>query len=205
MENILDLYSKNYNISEPVVCLDEKPIQLLGYTKPGKKMKKSGQIKKTDYEYKRNGTANIFCAVEPKAGKHITQVTKKKRGKDFAIFINKINNKYKHVRKIHLVMDNYCTHFVKSLISYYGEERAKQIWSRFEIHYTPVHASWLNQAEIEINMCSKMCIGRRRFENIEILKSEVQAWNKIMNKKKAKITWRFTTVDAREKFKYSKI
>ena len=161
MEDLLDLYERPYNPREPVICLDEKPIQLLSDLKEPIPIQE-GRIKKKDYEYKRNGTANVFCVVEPKGGKHITKITPNKKGGEFAKIINQIARKYSAADTIHLVMDNYCTHTLKSLKVKYGEEKGKEIWKHFTIHYTPTHASWLNQAEIEISIYFNQCLGKRR-------------------------------------------
>ena len=201
MEDVLDLYAKPFNPKEPVVCLDEKPVQLVQDAResiPGK----PGKIKKRDYEYKRAGTANVFCAVEPKGGRHFTYVTKNRKGKEFAKVLNRIANHYSHADKIHLVMDNLRTHSQKSLTNFYGEEKGTEIWNRFEIHFTPKHASWLDQAEIEIGIYSRQCLGKSRIGSIDELRKKTNAWNKEVNKKKLKINWKFTTKKARKKFKY---
>jgi len=205
MEDILDLYELPYNPQEPIICLDEKPYQLLGNKRLPISMKKNGSIRKTDYEYQRNGTVNIYCAVEPKIGKHYTVVTEKKKGSDFARMLKYLADFYKDVKVIHLVMDNYCTHTMKSLTDYFGEIEGKKLWDRFQVHYTPVHASWLDQAEIEIGIYSSQCLGKRRIDNIEKLKKETSAWNKRVNKQRLKFDWKFTTTKAREKFKYCRL
>ena len=202
MEKILELYAKPLNINEPVVCLDEKPIQLLKEKYPYKQKVRPGYIKKRDYEYIRKGTANIFCSVEPKAGCHETAVYKRKTGKDFARFIKKVYTKWKKAKVIHLIMDNYKTHKEKFVIDYFGLKEGAKIWNKFEVHYTPLHASWLNQAEIEISMCSSQCIGKRKFSKVSELRSEIIIWKNQANKKKQKINWEFTKKDARGKFGY---
>jgi len=204
MEDLLDLYERPYNSKEPVLCLDERPIQLLSDMRESIPMK-PGHVKKKDYEYKRYGTANAFCIVEPKAGDHITKITSNRKSEDFAKMIYQIARKYPKADIIQLVMDNLNTHKLKSLTDKYGIEKGNKIWNRFTIHYTPVHASWLNQAEIEISLYSKQCLGKRRIQNIELLKKETKAWNRRVNKKKIKINWRWTVKDARRKFKYNKI
>ena len=201
MEDVLNLYKKEYNPLEPVICLDEKPVQLIKDAResiPGK----SGSIKKRDYEYIRAGTANVFCIVEPKGGRHFTYVTKNRKGKEFAKVLNRIANHYPHADKIHLVMDNLNTHSQKSLTDFYGEKKGTDIWNRFEIHFTPKHASWLDQAEIEIGIYSRQCLGKSRTGGIDELRKKTNAWNKEVNKKKLKINWMFTTKEARGKFKY---
>ena len=201
MEDVLNLYEKPFNSKEPVICLDEKPVQLV---KDGRESipGKPGSIKKRDYEYIRAGTANVFCAVEPKGGRHFTYVTKNRKGKEFAKVLNRIANQYFHAEKIHLVMDNLKTHSLKSLTDFYGLEKGTDIWNKFELHFTPKHASWLDQAEIEIGIYSRQCLGKNRIGDIDELRKKTNAWNKEANKKKLKINWQFTTKDARKKFRY---
>ena len=202
MEAILDLYNQEYNPKIPTICFDEKSLQLLEDTKPVVKADKAGKIQKRDYEYKRNGTANIFCTVEPLAGNHITEVFEKKTRNEFAQNLKIISEAYPDADYINIVMDNLNTHNERSLIEYYGENEGKEIWNRFKVFYTPKHASWLNQAEIEIGICSKQCIGKKRFGNLGLLKNEVKAWNKAVNGKRLKTNWSFSTKEARLKFKY---
>jgi transposase len=201
MEKILKTYGKQYNPKEPVICFDEKPVQLLMDFRTPLSMRPAS-IKKTDSEYVRKGTANIFVAVEPKAGNHYLYVTKNKKGNEFAKVMKRLSEKYPDAKTIHLVMDNYSTHTLKSLTNVYGLTQGKVIWKKFTIHYTPTHASWLNQAEIGISMVSKQCLGKSRTGNFDELRRKVNAWKKIANKKKMKIYWKFTTKKAREKFKY---
>ena len=204
MESILDLYNREYNKKIPTVCFDEKPLQLLKDARPTVKADKSGKIQKRDYEYIRKGTANIFCTVEPLAGKHITKVFERKTKKDFACNLKIISDEYPDANKINIVMDNYNTHKEKSVIEYFGENEGKKLWKRFKVFYTPKHASWLNQAEIEIGICSRQCIGKKRFADIKLLTDQVNAWNKSVNEKEIKINWGFSTKEARRKFKYTR-
>lgn len=201
MEDVLNLYEKPYNSDEPVVCLDEKPVQLL---KDARETipEKPGSIRKRDYEYIRAGTANVFCVVEPKGGRHFTYATKNRKGKEFAKVMNRIANHYASADKIHLVMDNLRTHCLKSMTDFYGVEKGTEIWNRFEIHFTPKHASWLDQAEIEIGIYSRQCLGKSRVGDIDELRKRTNAWNKEVNRKKLMINWQFTTKKAREKFNY---
>jgi hypothetical protein len=201
MEDVLNLYKKPYNPKKPVVCLDEKPAQLVEDAREPKSLK-PGKLKKRDYEYVRKGTANVFCAVEPKAGNHFTYVTENRKGKEFAKILNRIAKHYSDATKIHLVMDNLRTHCKKSLTDFYGDEKGSVIWNRFKIHYTPKHASWLDQAEIEIGIYSRQCLGKSRIGSIDELRRKTNAWNKEVNRKKLKINWKFTTKDARAKFRY---
>ena len=148
MEDVLNLYNKPYNKKEPVICIDEKPVQLIGDVKTSIPAIKNGEVLKKDYEYKRNGTANIFGIVEPKGGKHMNYVTKNRKGFEYAKALKKINDNYPEAKTIHLVQDNLKTHKKKSVIDFYGEKEGKKLYKRFSMHYTPKHASWLNQAEI---------------------------------------------------------
>jgi hypothetical protein len=202
MEDVLKLYERPYNEQRPLVCLDENPIQLLDETRSASGIA-PGEVKKVDYEYKRNGTCSVFCAVEPLIGKYINKVSERRTGNDFAKFLYSIERKYSDVEKIILVMDNLNTHKEKSLINFYGEEKGTAIWNRFEVHYSPKHGSWLNQAEIAINMYSRQCLGKSRIPTIELLRKKTKFWNKVVNQKAITINWSFTREKAREKFSYT--
>lgn len=201
MEDVLEVYERESNDKRPLVCLDEKPIQLLDEVRPASGIA-PGKNKKIDFEYKRNGTCSVFCAVEPHAGKYINKVTERRTGNDFAKFLSSIERRYFDMEKIILVMDNLNTHKLKSLTDFYGEEEGVRIWNRFEVHYTPKHGSWLNQAEICINMYTRQCLGKTRIPDIDLLRKKTNAWNKIANRNKVSIKWKFTRKDAREKFDY---
>lgn len=195
MYDILDLYAKEYDPEEPVVCVDEKSKQLLGETREPLK----GKIRKTDYEYKRNGTRNIFVSVEPKGGRRFARVTRYRKKADFAKFVRHLaDKKYPKAKVIHLVLDNLNTHFEKSFTETFDEKEAKRILSRIRFHYTPKHASWLDMAEIEIGIMDRQCLDRRIPTEKE-LRKEINAWQKERNKMNAKIVWKFTRQDADEK------
>ncbi len=195
MYNLLELYAKPYDKLEPVICVDEKSKQLLAETRESIR----GKIKKTDYEYKRNGTRNIFVAVEPRGGKRKIKVTKHRKKQDYAYFVKDlVMRKYKNAKKIHLVADNLNTHFAKSFYDTFSEKEAAEILSRIEFHYTPKHASWLNMAEIEIGIMDRQCLARR-IPTAKKLTSEINAWQKKRNKSKAIIRWKFTKQDADNK------
>lgn len=202
MEDVLDVYKRPYDPKNPVVCIDEKPVPLLSDTRERLYPKKNGDILKKDYEYERNGSVNVFCAVEPKAGIYVNTVTKHRTGLDFAKFLKSIALKYKEAEKIVLVMDNLSTHTEKSVIAFFGEDIGPLLWDRFEVHYTPIHGSWLNQAEIAIGMYSRQCLGDGRVGTLDDLKRKTKAWNKSTNKKKLKINWRFTKSKARKSLRY---
>lgn len=201
MEDILRLYEQPYRKAYPLVCLDERPIVLHSDVRPFQPMAE-GKSARQDSEYKREGTANAFCAVEPQNGKHITKITQNRKAPQFAYMIKDISNKYPKAKKIHLVMDNLNTHCAKSLISTFGDINGKKLWSRFILHYTPKHGSWLNMAEIEISLFSRQCLGKRRIPSIEILTQEAHFWNQKINKRRTKINWTFTRKKARLKFRY---
>jgi hypothetical protein len=203
MEDVLEVYARAYNEKKPVVCVDEKPVPLIEDARDRILPKGPGDILKKDYEYERNGSVNVFCAVEPKAGNYINTVTQRRCGSDFAKFIKSVSEKYSRAEKIVLVMDNLATHKEKHLIEFYGEKDGKELWSRFEVHYTPKHGSWLNQAEIAIGMYSRQCLGDGRIGTLENLKFQTKAWNRRANQKKIRINWRFTKSKARKSFQYN--
>ena len=198
MYRLLNLYGKEYDEQYPVVCMDEKSKQLIEDAR-GILPLKPGSAAKYDYEYTRNGTRNIFVAVEPKAGKRLTKPTKRRTKKDYAIFLKELIEKYTDAEMIHLVQDNLNTHSEKSLIFAFGEEEAKRIMKRVKFHFTPKHASWLNMAEIEIGVLSRQCL-KRRIPFFKILKEEIAAWQKQSNQAKRIINWKFTTKKAQKTF-----
>ena len=200
MEHVLDVYKRPYNRDNPVVCMDEISKQLIRETRKGEAMKK-GKDARVDYEYFRCGVCNIFMANEPLAGKRYTAVSEQRTKKDWAKFIEQLANvHYPNVSKITLVMDNLNTHNAGSFYEVFEPEYAKRLMNRFEFVYTPKHGSWLNMAEIELNVLSGQCLSRY-IDNIKEIKEEVLAWQKNRNSKKNKIDWQFTTADARIKLK----
>lgn len=201
MESILNAYEQEYDSKNPIICLDEKPVVLQEDKSPSINME-PGKRKKVDYEYKRKGTANMFVAIEPKAGLYFGRVTERRTGSDFAKYLYTVYKRYKDCESITLVMDNLTTHSVNSLINFYGEEKGRRIWDKFDVLFTPKHASWLNQAEIAIGMYARQCLGNSRIPDIEILKKKTNAWLKSINKKRVTINWKFNSQDAKEKFGY---
>jgi len=198
MYDVLDLYEEDYDPKRPIVCLDEKPKQLIEDKSKPIPMK-PGSPEKYDYEYIRNGTANIFMAVEFKAGKRVTQVTERRTRIDFAHFMKAlIIEEYSEADFIKLITDNLNIHNEKSFYEAFCEDEAKQILKRIEFHYTPKHASWLNAAEIEINVMNMQCTGKRIGDR-GTLTNEVSAWTKRRNANKKKINWKFTKNKADEK------
>jgi hypothetical protein len=198
MERVLDVYKRPLNEDLPLVCMDESPKQMIKETRLPIEMK-PGHDKKEDFEYERCGVANIFLASEPLTGKRYVEVTERKTKKDWANFIRQIaDDWYKDALKITLVMDNLSTHKPAALYEAFEPKEAKRIWDRFEFIYTPKHGSWLNMAEIELNVLMGQCLNRR-IDNMETMKKEAQAWQTHRNNKEAKIKWRFTSEDARIK------
>jgi len=201
MEEVLELYERPLSADEPVVCADEKPVTLHEDVRDPILMK-PGSVAKRDNEYERRGTANTFCAIEPKVGLHFTKITPTRSSPEFADFIQSIANHYPEAQTIHLVMDNLSSHTRKALVDRFGEQDGQALWDRFTVHYTPVHGSWLNQAELEVGLFSKQCLGKRRIGTIRKLRAEARAWNRRTNRKRVKINWTFDRKKARKKFKY---
>jgi transposase len=203
MEDVLETYEKPYDPQEPAVCLDEKPVTLHADVRPASPAA-PGREARRDNEYERCGTANVFCAVEPKAGRHFTFPTPDRSAFEFAQVTFQLAMQYPQAETIHLVLDNLNIHRRKSLTDLYGKEFGGEIWDRFTIHYTPTHGSWLNQAEIEIGMFSRQCLGTRRIPDLTTLRRESRAWNRRMNRARTKINWKFDRKAARCKFGYKK-
>lgn len=201
MEEVLATYEQPLRAKEPVVCLDERPVQLTADTRPPSRAR-PGLPARYDYEYKRCGTANLFCAVEPKAGWHLVRATPNRTGPEFAKVIRAIADHYPATDTIHLVVDNLSTHTRKSLTDYYGEEVGGGLWERLTVHYTPKHASWLNRAEIAIGLLIRECLGRRRIADLPTLRSETSAWKRRANRQRRIIRWRFTRRKAGKIFGY---
>jgi hypothetical protein len=199
MENVLDVYRRPFDVSRPVVCMDETPRQLIGQTRLSVPAK-PGQPAREDYEYERLGVCNVFMACEPLAGRRMTKVTERKTKIDWAHFLNDIAQQYPQAERITLVMDNLNTHAPGSLYETFAPDEAKALWDRFEFVYTPKHGSWLNMAEIELNVLISQCL-KRRIDSIDTLRTEVAAWQTHRDQLNAKINWQFTTDDARIKLK----
>ncbi len=200
MEQVLDVYKQPYNKDYPVVCMDESPKQLIKETKTPIPMK-PGQEYRQDFEYERCGVSCIFMASEPLKGKRQVKVTQRRTKIDWAVFVKEIaDDHYKDAIKITLVMDNLNTHKPSALYEAFPPDEAKRIWDRFDFVYTPKHGSWLNMAEIELNILMGQCLNRR-IDNIKTMQEEVRAWEMHRNNKDAKINWQFTTKDARIKLK----
>jgi hypothetical protein len=201
MEDVLNLMEKPARAREPVVALDERPVQLHATERNGRPMA-PGRIAQRDYEYVRRGTANIFCIVSPKTGRHLTHATASRKARRFAAAMKRISDAYPDAKRIHIILDNLNTHRLKSLTAAYGEADGRRLWRRFVIHHTPKHGSWLNPAEIEVSLWSRECMGRDRIATLCELKYRTRLWNGTDDRARRKINWRFTTADARRVFRY---
>jgi len=199
VENVLDVSKRPYSQGFPVVCMDESPKQLIRETRMPI-TPKPGRVARYDYEYERCGVCNIFMASEPLAGKRLVEVTQRRTKSDWARFIKEIAENYKDAKRITLVMDNLSTHKAGSLYEVFPPEEAKRIRDRFEFVYTPKHGSWLNVAEIELNVLMGQCLSRR-IDDIGEVQSEVAAWQRHRNNLDATVNWQFTTEKARVKLR----
>lgn len=198
MEDVLDVYELPYNPDRPVVCMDEKPYQLLGDARDSWAMR-PGDNKKVDSEYVRNGTCSIFAFIEALVGRHHVSAREHRTSIDWAEEIKYMADiMYPDAEKIILVMDNLNTHKPASLYKAFKPEEARRILKRLEIHYTPKHGSWLNIAEIELNVMTRQCLSRR-VESIDMLRNQLYAWECQRNHASAKVNWQFTSTDARVK------
>ena len=198
MEDVLELLAEPYDPKRPVVCFDEKPVQLLRDTRPPKPVQPERPALQ-DYEYKREGTANIFMMVQPLKGWRHADVTKQRTQLDFARQMKQlVDVHYPGAELIRLVVDNLNTHGPASLYAAFPPAEALRIRKRLEFHHTPKHGSWLNPAESEISVLERQCL-RRRIPDVEALRSQVAAWECPRNQERVTIRWRFTTLDARVK------
>jgi len=197
MEDVLDIYERDYDPQRPVICFDERPSQLIGDVVMPISMK-PGKAQRQDYHYKRNGTCCVMMAIEPLGGKRIVEVRKRRTKKDYALFMKKVEKAYRKAKKIILVQDNLNTHNPSSFYETFSAQEAFGLSQRFQMAYTPKKASWLNMAEIELSTLSKQCLDRR-IDDIKTFSKEVSAWTKQRNCQKATICWQFTKNDAREK------
>jgi len=200
MEDVLDQYEMPYDPEHPLVCFDETTKQLVGETRlplPAE----PGQVKRYDYEYRRNGVRNLFMFFEPLASRRHVHVTKRRTCKDFAHAMKwLVDEAYPEARRIRVVLDNLNTHKIASLYETFHPVEAHRIAKRLEFHYTPKHGSWLNMAEIEIGVFSRVCLSQR-IPDEEMLIAEVKALEVERNHHHATVDWQFTTEDARVKLK----
>lgn len=201
MEDILEVYSRPYDENLPVVCLDEKPLQLLADARRKIKME-AGKPERIDNEYIRKGTCSIFLFTEPLSGWRYADACEHRTKIDWAYHIQWLLEKqYPHAEKVILVMDNLNTHNISSLYEAFHPEDALRMAKRLEIHYTPKHGSWLDIAEIELSALGRQCLGTRRIDNLQDLNHELKAWYSDRNHKQQGVDWHFTTADARIKLK----
>ena len=207
MEHLLDLYEEPYDPRRPVICFDERPCQLLGDTKVPIPMK-PGTCYRYDSHYERMGTCTLFVAVEPLRGVRFAKVYSQRTKREYADFMKALTElpRYANVERFRLVQDNLNTHNASSFYQAFEPEIARQLKRKFEYHYTPTNASWLNMAEIELSAIAKQCLDRR-IPTEELLECAALACVKERNAKAIKITWSFTTNTAREKFErhYTKL
>jgi hypothetical protein len=202
MYSLLGLYERPYDPLEPVVCLDEMSKQLLEHKRPSIRLTPHHGIRE-DSEYIRKGTRCVFLAVEPKGNKRFVKITKRRTKKDFAHFTKElIETEYVKAMRLHLVVDNLNTHFSSSFYETFEPEEAKRILEKIEFHYTPIHGSWLNAAEIEIRILNQQCLDRRIPDEI-ILKQEVDTWASERNVQHKGINWKFSKENAIKKFNLS--
>jgi len=198
MEDVLDVYHRPYDPRRPQVCLDEASKQLVGEAVQPIPAE-PGQPERFDYEYVRNGTANLFMVTEPLLGWRAVPVTERRTAKDYAEVLRWLaEDVYPDAEAIVLVQDNLNTHTLASLYEAFEPEQARRLAERFEVHYTPKHGSWLNVAEIELSVLARQCLDRR-IASTEELQREVGAWEAERNERAAEVRWRFTTAEARIK------
>jgi len=201
MEDVLEVYTRPYDARFPQVCLDEKSKQLLGDIREPLPAE-PGRVARHDYEYERNGTANLFIISEPLAGWRHVEVTERRTKIDWALCVRElVDVHYPEAERIVLVMDNLNTHTPAALYEAFAPTEARRILERLEIHYTPKHGSWLNMAEVELSVLARQCLDRR-IPDQQALTREAGAWETERNALESSIDWRFTTADARIKLKH---
>ena len=200
MEDVLEVYQRPYDPAHPVVCLDEKPKQLIQEVRAPLPVE-PGQPRRYDSHYRRQGVANLFIATEPLAGKRRLEVTDRRTRVDFARFVKRlVDEDYPHAQRITLVLDNLNTHEIASLYHAFEPAEARRIARKLELHPTPPHGSWLNVAEVELSVLERQCLDRRIGDR-STLEREVAAWQQQRNRQKASIDWQFTTAEARIKLR----
>ena len=200
MEEVLDLYQQPYDPNNPVVCMDEKPVQLLQDVREPLPAE-PGKLERIDYEYERKGTANVFMFAEPLGSQRHVSIREHKTDRDWAYEIKELLEvHYPQAEKVRLVIDNLSTHKLGSLYETFSPEEAHELAKRLDLHYTPKHGSWLNIAEIELSVLTRQCLNRR-IENMALLTRECKAWEDMRNTRQKGVDWQFTTQDARIKLK----
>lgn len=201
MEDVLEMYALPYDENIPLICMDEQPCQLLDEKLAPLPMR-VGEMKIEDYEYVRKGTCSIFVFAEPLAGWRHVHASERRTKIDWALHIEELLDVYyPNAAKVRLVMDNLNTHSIGSLYEAFEPEKALRLAKRLEIHHTPKHGSWLNIAEIELNVMTLQCLGRR-IPSIDILNRELSAWEQQRNASLKSVIWHFAVPQARDKLKY---
>jgi len=201
MEDVLEVYTRPEDAQYPLVCMDETNKQLLSDVRDPLPAQ-AGQPQRVDYEYQREGVADLFMFFEPLLGKRFVKVTDQRTRKDWAQAMKELADYlYPQAKKIVVVMDNLNTHCPASFYETFEPQEAQRLIERFEFHYTPKHGSWLNMAEIELGVLIRQCLSRR-IPDKSTLEKEVRAWQNDRNAKVVKVDWRFTTADARIKLKH---
>jgi hypothetical protein len=200
MEDVLEVYARPHDPKRPQVCIDEGGKQLIGDVRPPLPVR-PGSARREDYEYARQGMANLFMVFEPLAGTREVEVTERKTNQDFARLIRRLVDEwYPDAEKVVLVLDNLSTHGPAALYETFAPAEARRLVEKLEIHYTPKHGSWLNVAEMELSVLARQCLDRR-IPDLEALRRQVAAWVATRNAAVAKVDWQFTTADARVKLK----
>lgn len=200
MEDVLDLYAEAEDPRRPRVCLDECPYQLVGEVRQAMAAQ-PGQPARYDYEYTRQGTCNLFMLLRPHTGWRHVKVTAQRTKRDFAICLQElVDVHFPEAECIRLVLDNLNTHSLATLYEVLPAAEARRIARKLELHYTPLHGSWLNMAEIELAILARQCLDRR-LDEVETVCSEIAAWEAPRNAQRVSIDWRFTTADARNTLK----
>lgn len=203
MEDVLAVYARAFDEDYPVVCMDEKPFQLLDERTPAIAMSATNHTEKYDCEYERNGTCSIFIFTEALAGWRNATASPRRTCEDWA---NKIkwllDEQYPDVKKVVLVQDNLNTHAIASLYKAFAPDEAFRLAQRLEMHFTPKHGSWLNIAELELSALSIQCLAQRRIPTIDMLNKELRAWHTNRNSTQKGVDWQFKNTDARIKLKH---
>lgn len=196
MEDVLEVYHRPYDANRPVICMDETNKQLIAEVRPAQGCR-HGRVACYDVEYTRHGTANVFLASEPLAGKRQVRVTDTRKRRDWAQFMKEVlDGPYARASSVVLVMDQLNTHSTASFYEAFSPDEARRLAAKLEIHYTPKHGSWLNMAEIELSALGRQCLDRRIPEK-KMMEKQVRAWTNKRNKTGTRVNWRFTTKDAR--------
>lgn len=198
MADVLAVYERPHDARRPQLCMDELHVQLVGEVRTPIPVA-PGRRARIDYEYVRNGTANLFLWVEPLTGRRHVQVTERRTKQDWAHFIRDlVDGHYPEAERVVLVLDNLNTHVAAALYETFPAAEARRLWQKLEVHYTPKHGSWLNMAEIELAILTRQCLARR-VPDLDVLRHTTAAWVADRNARPSTVRWRFTTPDARVK------